>query len=72
MGYAFATSPCVACHGLFSYNPMKVPSIRVNGAREPVCPACMALANAKRVANGLPPHAIADDAYEPCDERELA
>jgi hypothetical protein len=27
MGYAFATSPCIGCGRLFSYNPVRVPSL---------------------------------------------
>ena len=79
MGYVYATSECLSCKQLFSYNPLRVPSLRVNaqgqpdpnGTREPVCRGCMDRANLKRKEMGLEPHPIHPDAYEPVDEHEL-
>lgn len=71
MGYVIAMGSCLACRQVFSFNPMRVPSIRVNGVLEPVCGACMALVNAKRVAAGVEPHPIMDGAYGACNESEL-
>lgn len=71
MGYALATSHCFGCNRLFTYNPMRVPSINIRGSREPVCLACVEAANPKRIANGLAPIVPAPDAYEACDESEL-
>lgn len=73
MGYALCTSHCFGCHRLFSYNPMRVPSIRdpQTGSKEPICQACVDRANPQRVRNGLPPIVPAPDAYEACDESEL-
>ena len=79
MGYAMATSACVFCKRIFSYNPMKVPSFRAdaNGlpdptaSREPVCKSCMDAWNARRVANGLHELRIHPEAYLPCREEEL-
>ena len=71
MGYAFATSTCFGCKRVFFYNPMKVPSIRINGVREPICQACVDRANPDRIKNGLKPIVPAPDAYEACDEKEL-
>ncbi len=71
MGYAFVVSACFGCGRLFTYNPIRVPSIRIKGAREPVCQACINIANPQRVANGLNPIVPAADAYEAVDEREL-
>lgn len=71
MGYAFATSPCFGCGAVFSYNPVRVPSIRINGSREPVCRACVERVNPMRVKNGLEPIVVLPDAYEPCEEGEL-
>ena len=72
MSYATVFSPCVNCGRLFGYNPHKVPSIRVNGVREPVCRECIEAENAHRKDNNLEllpePHA---DAYEPIHESEL-
>ena len=72
MGYVFMVAGCYACGRIFSFNPMKVPSIRDrNGVRQPVCRRCMEIANEKRKEKGLEPFSIADGAYEPCDEREV-
>jgi hypothetical protein len=71
MGYAFATSACAGCKRLITYNPVRVPSIRINGVREPICRDCVARANPRRIANGLEPIVPFPDAYEACDEREL-
>jgi hypothetical protein len=71
MGYAIATSNCIGCKRLFSYNPMRVPSITIMGSREPICQACVTRVNPMREKNGLPPIAPASDAYDACDESEL-
>ena len=71
MGYAYCMSACFGCGRLFSYNPMRVPSIPINGMREPICETCVARANPERIKRGLPPIVPYPDAYEPCDEQEL-
>ena len=71
MGYVFAHSICFGCKQVFSYNPMKVPSIPIDGEREPICQACVDRINPERIKNGLPPIVPAPDAYEPCNETEL-
>jgi len=53
------------------FNPHRVPSIRVEGERQPVCRECIEMANPIREKNGLPPIAIHPDAYEPLNEEEL-
>ena len=78
MAYVVVSSPCVNCGRIFSYNPHRVPSIVVDGEREPVCRQCIYAENARReLLNGvtgehwelLPaPH---PDAYEPIHESEL-
>jgi hypothetical protein len=70
-GFVICYGTCVNCHRQFSFNPNKVPSVRVDGVREPVCRSCMQQANARRVALDLPPHPIEPDAYEPLPEGEL-
>jgi len=50
---------------------MKVPSVRINGVREPICQACVNRANPERIKNGLEPIVPAPDAYKACDEKEL-
>ncbi len=72
MGYAFVIAECYACGRLFSFNPMKVPSLRDNnGVRQAVCRTCVETANEMRRGKGLEPFSILDGAYEPCDESEL-
>jgi len=72
MGYAVMMSPCLICDKVFGYNPHRVPSIRVNGERQPVCLPCIVQENRRRQLVGqelLPdPH---PDAYEPIQESEL-
>lgn len=59
---------CCSCGNPVSFNPDKVPSIRVNGAREPVCKTCIDKANPLRKQAGLPEIKYAPDAYEPVAE----
>lgn len=72
MAYATVFSPCLNCNRVFGYNPHKVPSILVNGVKEPVCLDCIEAENARREANDLEllpePH---PEAYQPIHESEL-
>lgn len=64
--WALVHSHCFACGTLFGYNPMRVPSYTPpGGTREPICRACIGLANKKRRAAGNEPHVIDAEAYEP-------
>lgn len=71
MGYAIAISPCIGCGRTFAYNPVLVPSVPVNGVKEPICQACVDAANPKRIANGLEPIRVLPGAYEPAEESQL-
>jgi hypothetical protein len=71
MGYALCTGYCYCCKRVFSFNPVRVPSIRVDGVKEPFCRSCIERANPERIKRGLEPIYIAPDAYEAVDEREL-
>lgn len=71
MGFITCTSACIGCRRLFSYNPMRVPSIRIDGVREPICQACVDRINPRRIANGLDPIVPLPGAYEPADESEV-
>jgi hypothetical protein len=72
MGYVFAMGPCCNCGQLFSYNPLRVPSVRnINGVREPVCLSCVERSNPWRIANGLAPIVLLPGAYEACDETDF-
>lgn len=67
MGFAFATSACLGCGRLFTYNPVRVPSL----FGEPICQLCITRVNEERPKRGLPLWPVAADAYEPVDEAEL-
>jgi len=56
---------CAGCGRLFGFSPSRVPSVRVDGEREPVCRDCMGQLNMRRVAAGLRPWAIHPEAYAP-------
>jgi hypothetical protein len=71
MGYVSCMSACYGCKRIFSYNPVRVPSIRINGVREPICEICVKRANPERIANGLEPIVPAPDAYTAADEYEV-
>lgn len=71
MGVVSGYSACIGCGVLFFYNPVKVPSVMVNGSREPICQSCVDRANPRRIANGLEPIVPLPGAYEPADEGEL-
>jgi len=65
MGYMFVYGPCYGCGRVFAFNASHVPSIPINGVREPICRACVEQANPHRVKNGLAPIVIHPEAYEP-------
>ena len=73
MGYVSAMGECYGCGRLFSFNPLRVPSITPPGGdtRRPICEFCVTRVNPIRVANGLEPIVPFPDAYEACDESEL-
>jgi hypothetical protein len=65
MGYMVCMAPCVGCHQVFSFNPERVPSVRIRGSREPICRECVNIANPVRLKNGLEPIHVLPGAYEP-------
>lgn len=62
---------CIGCGRPFAFNPVRVPSMRVNGVREPICRECVTRINRNKVKRGEEPFAIAPDAYEAVSEDEL-
>jgi hypothetical protein len=68
-GYLWAIGPCFGCQQLFGFDPDRVPSVRVNDIREPVCRNCVERANPRRIANGLDPIVPLPGAY--VDEEDL-
>lgn len=71
MGFVQAYSPCAACGIAFFYNPMRVPSIVVNGERQPICRQCIDRINPVRLAKGLPPLEPLAGAYDAAEESEM-
>jgi hypothetical protein len=65
MGFMIAIGRCVACGNTFAFNPNKVPSIRINGEKEPICRPCIERANALKREKGIPEFEIPKDAYAP-------
>lgn len=66
MAYMFVVGECVACKTVITFNADKVPSIRVNGVREPICAGCFRRWNLiHRVNKGLNPLPLDPEAYEP-------
>lgn len=64
MAYMTCMAPCVACERVFSFNPDLVPSVTIDGVREPVCQACVDRANPLRIAGGLEPIRVMPGAYD--------
>ena len=70
-GWAVVYSACWCCHLQFGFNPHLVPSIRIDGVREPTCRSCIETANIHRKAAGLDQLVVLPGAYEPIREEEL-
>jgi hypothetical protein len=68
MGYAIMYGICVACKRTIAFNPHKVPSLMINGKREPICKNCAERWNELHPENARP---IQDGAYDYMDENEL-
>ena len=68
MGYAIVMGFCVACKASVQFNPHKVPSIRVNGTREPLCRRC---AERWSEIHKQPVPTNLDEAYAPMAEENL-
>ena len=71
MGYAMVMAPCCVCGNVVGCNPHRVPSIRINGVREPICRDCVEKYNPERIRRGLEPITIHPDAYDGIPEEEL-
>ena len=65
-GSMFCHGACISCWKPITFSVARVPSIRVNGSREPLCRACFRQWNKiHRIAKGLPPVPLDPMAYEP-------
>lgn len=66
MAFMYVHGFCVACAAPISYNPDHVPSIRVGGTKQAICPVCFAEWNRiHRTGQGLEPLPLHPNAYEP-------
>lgn len=70
-GFVHAMGFCIGCHQPFAFNPLRVPSVTVNGTREPICAGCVERFNLIRKEKGLPLIVPLPDAYEAIPEEEL-
>jgi hypothetical protein len=68
MGFFFVFAPCIGCGIPFGFNPERVPSIRVDNVRRPVCRTCFERRQAHRRANGLVEETFLPGAYDPVPE----
>ena len=71
MGYLLVMGECIGCRRIMHFHPHRVPSIRINGVRQPICQACVDRVNPKRIANGLEPIHVLPGAYDVAEESEL-
>ena len=63
MAFAMLIAQCAACEALIMCNPELVPSIRVNGVREPLCESCVRRWEAVHKKKAV----IPKGAYEPME-----
>lgn len=59
----YVVGRCFACRRVFPFDPARVPSIRREGERRPLCEQCIGRANEMRLANGLPSISVLPGAY---------
>lgn len=65
MSYMYVLGSCFGCGQRFAFSAERVPSIVVDGEREPICLQCVTRVNPTRVAAGLDPIVPLPGAYEP-------
>lgn len=70
MGTYFALGRCICCGRHFTFHPERVPSLLVEGEREPVCRACVNNINPIRKSNRLDEIVPLPGAYEPGTEED--
>jgi len=65
----FMVASCINCGTRITFNPHLVPSLIVNGTKEPLCKNCADKWNQiHRISKGLEPVPIQEGAYEPQKE----
>lgn len=65
MAFMSVIGKCIACRTMIQFNPYKVPSLVVNGVREPLCRSCANKWNELHPENARP---IDPEAYEAVEE----
>lgn len=65
MGYLMVLGECWACKRLFTFSAERVPSVPIEGVRQPICRTCVERANVERAASGRPLITILPGAYDP-------
>ncbi len=70
-GYVICTGTCYGCKQLFTFHSLYVPSLTIDGEREPFCRTCNERANAIRKDKRMPPLEVHPRGYEPLTEEEL-
>ena len=64
-GFMFVIGHCIACGVYLTFNPHYVPSLIVEGQREPLCRGCHSRWNKiHRVDKGLEPITLHPEAYK--------
>ncbi|KKN40332.1 hypothetical protein LCGC14_0734360 [marine sediment metagenome] len=71
MGFVICYGTCFGCKRSFGFNPNRVPSILVEGVKQPVCRGCVDRSNPQRRANGLEEIVVLAGAYEAADENDV-
>jgi hypothetical protein len=64
-GFLFVIGDCYRCKRLFGFNADRVPSLTVDGVRQPFCRDCVDAVNPIRIAKGLQPIIPLPGAYDP-------
>lgn len=62
--FVMVLGSCAVCGQIFSFSPSKVPSIRINRKREPICRICIEMVNRVRAAGGVEPFLVLEGTYE--------
>ena len=64
-GHMFMVASCCSCRAVVFCNPERVPSLVIEGVREPLCRSCFDLWNdIHRTSKGLEPVALDPAAYD--------
>lgn len=72
MGYFMLITSCYMCKRVFTCNPDKVPSVKIEGVKEPICESCVKWMQQRQREMGVPVWADPlPGAYDAADEDEV-